>query len=487
MKSIKKNLSYSILLNLSSVLFPLITAPYVARVLEPDGVGLVNFSGTYAGYFALMAMLGIPTYGVREVSKLRDNKEKLSLLVSQLMSIAVIMTILVSFIYILSIAFVGQLSENFLVFFICGFGLYLAPLNVNWLFEGMEEFGFITFRSLVIRLLSIFFLFLFVKGKDDLIMMVSLNVLCGLIINAWNYVKMKNMGIRPRFVVSGLVPHLKPMSYLFGSVIAVSVYTVLDTVMLGFICEYSEVGYYNNAAHIAKTITSVVTSLSIVAVPRISFYFDKQDYAKISELINKSFSFVSFISFPIVIGIICISSTFIPLFYGDKFYGAIIPLQIMSLVIVFIGYNNLVGMQILVGMRLDKYFLCSIISGAAINFMLNLLLIPYWGAIGASVASVIAEISVLAVAVYYSYNNTFLHLKVGNSIIKSFVGGIMLIPLLILLRSFLSGWILVFLYVLFGAVLYLFFEVLIRNSSAELLSTTIRGVFVNYRNRNGEI
>ena len=147
MKSIKRNLFYNILLNVSAVIFPLITAPYLARVLEPDGIGLINFSGTYAGYFAMVAVLGIPNYGVREISKVRDDKQKLSQLVSQLMSISALITIGVTIIYLITIALIGQLNENAIIFFIAGFSIYLAPFKINWYYQGIEEFGYITLRS----------------------------------------------------------------------------------------------------------------------------------------------------------------------------------------------------------------------------------------------------------------------------------------------------------------------------------------------------
>jgi len=146
-------------------------------VLEPDGVGLYNFATTYAGYFALVAMLGIPTYGVREVSKARDDKDSLTKLISQLMSIAAITTLAVSILYILTIAIIGQLTENYIIFLIAGFAIYLAPFKINWYYQGIEDFGFITKVSLIVKTLSVICLFIFVRDKDDLVIYVILSVL----------------------------------------------------------------------------------------------------------------------------------------------------------------------------------------------------------------------------------------------------------------------------------------------------------------------
>ena len=472
-QSITKNAFYNVLLNLTAVVFPLITAPYVSRVLEPDGVGLYNFSNTYAGYFALVAMLGIPTYGVREVSKLRDDKEAMSKLVSQLMSIATIMTLVVSVIYIITVALIGQLSENYLIFLIAGFVIYLAPLKINWYYQGIEEFGVITKVSLVVKTLSVICLFLFVREKDDLIVYVILSVLGGVLADIWNFLRMCRLGIKPRMTLQGLKSHMSPLMILFTSSIAISVYTVLDTLMLGFITGYEEVGYYTNAMHISRVIVSTVASLSLVAVPRVSFYMKNKDYNNINILINKSFSVVSFLAFPAAIGLSCISMTFIPLFFGVKFAGSVIPMMILSFLVIIIGFNNLTGTQILIGMGYDKYFLYSMLVGTFSNFILNCVLIPIMGAVGASIASIVAEGLVLLVSGVMVIKKTPIRIEIKSSVIKSLVGALSFIPLLMLLRQILEGWMLVAIFVVGGSAIYLLIETRLKSSALELLKTAI--------------
>lgn len=470
-RSIKKNFLYNVLLNITSVIFPLITAPYVSRVLEPDGIGINSFANTYAGYFALVALLGIPTYGVREVSKLRDNKVALTKLISQLMSIAAIVTIGVSLVYILTILFVGQLTDNYIIFLLAGFLIYLAPFKINWYYQGIEEFGFITFRTVIIRIISLICLFLFVHQKDDLIVYVILNVSGAVVADIWNYVKMCKSGIHPYFTMRGLKPHIRPLFVLFASVIAISVYTVLDTIMLGFITDYEEVGYYHNAMHMSKVILSAVTSLSIVAVPRVSYYMKNRDYRKINDLMNKSFSLVSFISFPVAIGLACVSPFFVPLFFGHQFVGSVLPLMILSMLIIAIGLNNLTGIQILTGMGFDKLFLCSVLVGTVSNFLMNCFMIPLWGAIGASVASVIAETLILFVTAFFVYKHTSVKIKWWRDLVKSFLGALSFIPIIILLQRILEGWILIGVFVIIGFLLYVLIEILLSNSTLTLLKS----------------
>lgn len=482
-KSIKKNFIYNILLNLSAVIFPLITAPYVARVLEPDGVGLYNFSNTYAGYFALVALLGIPTYGVREVAKVKDDKKALSDVVSQLMSIAAIMTFSVTMIYLFTIAFVGQLSENYLIFILAGFAIYLAPFKVNWYYQGIEEFGFITLRTLVIRVFSLVCLFIFVKQKEDLIIYILINVLSGVIADVWNYVKLLKSGIRPRLTIKGLKPHITPLLVLFASVIAISIYTLLDTVMLGFITNYDEVGYYSSAMHMSKVALSVITSLSIVAVPRISAFLSNNDFDNINVLINKAFSIVAFMAFPTTVGLFCISPIFVPLFFGDEFLGSIIPLMILSTLIVIIGFNNLIGVQILIGTGHDKQYLYSVLVGAISNFLINCAFIPLWGAIGASVASVIAETLVLLAAVFYVRKCTPIKLKSYKDITKALFGSLLLIPVFLLLKQCLDGWTLIILYTVLGGGLYFLIEFVCDNSSVKSIPPILLNRFKSINNK----
>jgi O-antigen/teichoic acid export membrane protein len=477
MKSIKKNLLYNILLNVLSVISPLITAPYVARVLEPDGVGLLNFSGTYAGYFALVASLGIPTYGVREVAKFRDDKEKLSKVVSQLMSIALITTLLVTVVFLLSIALVDQLTDNYMVFLVSGFALYLSPIKVNWFFQGIEEFGYITLRTLITSIIGLICLFVFVREKNDLIILIIIGLAGGLIADIWNFVKMWNSGIRVRFTIDGLGSHMKPLLILFASSIAISIYTILDTIMLGFISDYNEVGYYNYAVRLSKMLLMLVTSLSIVAVPRISYYMEQKEFGRINELVNKSFSFVSFLAFPVTIGLMCISSTFVPLFLGEKYVEAVVPLMILSLLIIAIGLNNLTGVQILIGMGYDKLFLYSVITGTITNFSLNCFMIPYFGAIGASVSSVLAEFLILFVTTFYVYKSTPIRINIRMDMLKSLLGSLLFVPLFLLLHFWLSGWLLVVGYAFACVFVYLLFESLLKNSSYNLLYITAIGYF----------
>ena len=381
------------------------------------------------------------------------------------MSIAFIVTIGVSFIYLLTIELIGQLTENHIIFLLAGFVIYLAPLKVNWYYQGIEDFAFITKVSLIVRTISVLCLFLFVREKNDLVIYVILSVLGTIFADIWNFIKMWRSGIHPKLTIVGLKQHMSPLLILFASSIAISIYTILDTLMLGFITDYNEVGYYTNAMHMSKIILMAVTSLSLVAVPRVSYYMKNKDFENINLLINKSFSVVSFLAIPLAIGLACISPTFIPLFFGVKFTGSIVPMMILSMLIIAIGLNNLTGVQILIGMGYDKLFLYSVLVGTVSNFVLNCILIPMLGAVGASIASVIAEILILVMTSILVYKHTTIKIKKWNDMLKAILGAILFIPLFLIYRLFFEGWWLVIVYTLSGAAVYFLIELFLANES----------------------
>ena len=479
-KSIKRNYLYNILLNISKVIFPLITAPYVSRVLEPDGVGLFNFANTYASYFSLFAALGIPYYGIREIAKIKDNTKAQSDFVSEIISLSVVSTTLTSVCLFLSLLFIPQLNENYVIFLISGIILYTTPFKIDWYFSGKEEFGYITLRSLVIKTLSVILLFLFVREKSDLLLYVVLNVSCMVLNEIWNFVKLYQSGIHPYFTLKW-GQHIKPLIILFSSSIAISVYTILDTLMLGFMVGYDEVGYYNCATHISKNILPLVTSLAAVVLPRITQLRKEEKWEEINTLINKSFSIVSFLSIPIAVGIIIIAPTFTPLFFGEEFYGTIMPLQIIILTIIPIGFSNLTGIQILLGFGYDKLFLNSILIGTITNFLLNLVMIPWLGAAGAALSSLIAETLILAVMLYYVYNNTCIRFRKHKEFIFTLLYSMFFFVIAFLIKPYLVGWNFVFAVILACTFIYILAQRITGHSSIQILARVILNKFKSHK------
>lgn len=472
--SIKRNFAYNAALNLSRVVFPLVTAPYVSRVLEPDGVGLSNFANAYAGYFALFALLGIPTYGIREVAKVRGDRKALSDLVSELVSISFISTSAVTLAYVASVFLIGQLDANRAVFLISGFLLYLAPFRTDWFYCGLERFGYVALRTVAIRAASVACLFLFVRTKSDLAVYVALNVSGVAAGDVWNFAVLLRSGVRPRPVFKGLGRHMSPLLVLFASSVAISVYTILDTVMLGFMSDYRQVGFYNAAVHMSRAVLAVVTSFSAVAVPRMSRYCGSREYGRAGELAGKSLSLVSFLAMPMAAGMACVAPSFVPLFFGGAFVGSVAPLAVQSLLLVAVGLNNLLGMQILVPLGMDRAFLRSILAGAAANFALNALLIPRFGAVGASASSVVAE-SLIVLAMYLHVRRTPIRLGgIRPDLVKSFCGTFPFLPIYMAAGRLFGGWPLIFVFVACAGTAYVASQKMLGNSSLDLFLSAVR-------------
>lgn len=462
-KSVSSNYLFNLLLNISRVLFPLITAPYVARVLSPEGIGVFSFTGAYASYFVLFAGLGISTYSVREIAKRKESVEDCSKFISQIISIECITTLIASVVYIASIFLLDRFDSNELLFLVAGIAIYLKPFQIEWYFMGREEFGYVAVRSLLIKTLTVILLFFVVRTKDDLINYILLSVFATVLADIWNFAKLYGHGIRIRLTLTGLRQHIKPVLVLFASTISISVYVMLDTLMLGFINDYSEVGYYNTAMTLAKILLPVTTSLSVVAMPRVSSYISRGEINYVNELMDKSLSLVSFLAFPISVGIIIVAPVFVPLFFGVQFEGSVLPLQIGSVVVIVIGLNNLNGVQILTGLGKDKLFLCSVTIGAVVNFLLNLVLIPKFGARGAASASVIAEFIILCVNEYFVRKYTDVRISNWGDMLKSVIGAATFIPVCLSLGTVLSGWVYVITSVVVCVPLYAFMQFILKN------------------------
>lgn len=473
-RSIKVNFFYNMLLNVSKVIFPLITAPYVSRVLEPDGVGLYNFAIMYVGYLALFALLGVPTYGVREIAKIRDDKSKRNEFVSEIISIQFYLTILVTAVFLATLFLVPKLNSNLSVFIIAGISLYTSPFIIDWYYKGMEEFKFITERSLIIKVLSIIALFVFVKTKADLINYVILYSVANVANEVWNFLYLYKSGIAPKLKVKGLIQHMRPLMVLFISSVAISIYTTLDTLMLGFISDYSEVGFYNNATHITRSLLMAISSLAIVAMPRISYYMSQGKQDEINSLITKSVSVLSFLAIPMMVALVLIAPTFIPLFFGQDFTGSVLPMQVLSLLMIATGFNNLTGTQILLSIGKDKSFLYSVLAGTFSNFILNLILIPYCGAVGASIASVFAEFMVLFMTIYYIKKETTVRVNNYGDTFKSLCSLIPMVIVYFICRCLFTGWFFVIAFTIVGSAFYIISQIVMKNNSALLFLNIVR-------------
>lgn len=395
-KSIKRNYIYSTAYSILTVITPLITAPYLSRVLEADGVGLFSFAASIASYFIVFTDMGTGTYAKREVSYFQDDIEKRSIVFWETIILRSINSLIALAVYLAGVYFYG--GANKIIFFIYSLQIITTVCDVSWLLAGLEEFGKLVFRNLIIRILDIAFIFTFIKTKSDL----TLHILGFLFFNfmgvlaIWKYVPYYVK--KPDFKSLRPFRNIRTILSLFLPGIAVQIYMALDKTMLGFLTDGTfENGYYEQALKISRTILPVVISAAGVISPRIGYLFGRNDRETISYYMYKSYQFVFFVAVPLCLGLVSISDNFIPWFLGPGYEKVSGLLKISSFLLVIVGLSNVTGLQYLIPTKRQKFLTYSLTAGAAVNFLLNIILIRMYQSYGAITASVIAETAIASV------------------------------------------------------------------------------------------
>jgi O-antigen/teichoic acid export membrane protein len=398
--SVKKNIFYNVMLNILQLLFPIISAPYIARVLGVENIGLVNFAGSYIGYFVLFASLGIRTYGMREIAKYRNNAEKTFQIFSGIFRINIITTLIASTVFCASIFFVPELRKDWLVFILCGISLYLTPLSIDWYFQGLENFKIITIRSLIMKSISFAGLFIFVREREDIVPYILLSVFATVASNIWNLIYAKKQGLKIRWRKINAKMHLRPLLVFFIGNVANSIFTMLNVIMLGFLSSYEQVGFFTSSNKIMSMATTIFAAINLALFPRLTFGYQQKSNSN-KELLQKNLDMTLLLIMPMAAGLCLIAPRFIPLFFGEGFTGSIVPMQIMSFKIIASVISALLWSNILIvmGHETKSVFLVILTSIAAI--VLNWILIPKYSAVGASIASVIIESFQLVLVIIY--------------------------------------------------------------------------------------
>lgn len=404
-KSLTVNFVMNIILTMSSFIFPLITFPYVSRILLPAGTGKVSFATSVVSYFSIFAQLGIPTYGIRACAKVRDNRKVLSQTVQELFLINLLMSVLSYMLLFGAIVFIPRLNQEKSLFAVVSLSIVFNTIGMEWLYKALEQYTYITIRSIVFKFIALFTMFLTVHKPEDYVCYGAITILAASASNILNFFNIHNY-ITVRWVKPlNLKRHLKAIFVFFAMSCATTIYTNLDTVMLGFMKADVDVGYYNAAVKVKVILLSIVTSLGTVLLPRASYYIENKKLDEFNNIITKAINFVLLISVPMCIYFILFSKESIFFLSGESYFDAILPMQIIMPTLVFIGLTNIMGIQILVPMGKEKYVLYSEIAGAIVDLFLNIILIPKFAATGAAMGTLVAEIVVWIVQLYILKNN----------------------------------------------------------------------------------
>lgn len=392
-KSVRKNYLYNLCYQILLLIAPLVTTPYVSRVLGADGIGTVSYAESVVSYFTLFATLGITTYGQREISYVQDSVEKRSIV---FWNAKVLEFCTAGFVLIIYIIFVSTQIHS-TIYFILTLNILAVFSDVTWFFQGMEEFGKIVFRNFIFKILNIAYIFIFVRSKDDVVLYVLGIALFLFLSNLslWAYI--------PKYVIKIPYKYIHPFTELpvvlslFVPTIAIQIYTVLDKTLIGLITKNAfENGYYEQALKLSRMVLTIVTALGTVMIPRIGYFFEKKNTEEVRCLMYRGYRFVWFLGIPLCIGLICVSSNFVPWFFGKGYEKVTDLLAVLAFLIPVIGINNVTGMQYLIPTRRQNMFTLTVMIGAVTNFILNAALIPIMQSMGAAIASVAAE-SVIAV------------------------------------------------------------------------------------------
>lgn len=389
------------ILTMSTFIFPLITFPYISRVLLPVGTGKVSFATSLISYFSMFAQLGIPTYGIIACARVRDDKEELTRTVHELLFINIVMSLVVYVLLIVGCFTIPKLQEERVLICVISITIFLSAIGMEWLYKALEQYTYITVRSIIFKFIALIAMFLLIHDQSDYVVYGGITIFASSasnilnLFNARKYIGFKYIGNY------NLRRQLKPVSIFFAMACATTIYLNLDTVMLGFMTTDSEVGYYSAAVKIKTILGSIVTSLGVTLLPRTSYYIKNGQRDEFEKIGKKALNFVCLFASPLMVYFALYAREGIFFLSGDAYEGAVLPMQIIMPTLLLIGITNIIGIQMLTPLGKEKAVLVSEIAGAVVDLVLNAIFIPVFGASGASLGTLAAESVVLIVQ--YSY------------------------------------------------------------------------------------
>ena len=469
--SVKKNYLYNLSYQVLNIIVPIITTPYLARTLHPTGNGIYSYTHTIAYLFSLFASLGVNSYGQREIAYNQDNKEIRSrvfweLYISRIISVSVVL-----FVYILF----SVSALNYRIYFLWQSTTIISVLfDISWLFAGVENYKITAVRNAIIKLFTVILIFTVVKDESDLIKYILIiggsTIISGLYMFAYigQYVKLIS------FKEINITKHLRGVLEFFVPVLAVQLYSQVDKIMLGTMCDIDENGYYEQARKISHLLVTFIVSINTVLYSRISYLFAKGETERIGEIYKKSFSLIIMLLAPVTIGLFSISDNFTLWFLGPEYNKVSILLRMSCILVIFQAIGNFVGVQYLNPTKQQNKATVIYIISAIVNILLNYFLIPAYFSIGALIASIIAEL-LSCVLQYYFLAKSELKFKIPRNTISYLI--IALIMGLVVWgidhSGLLHGILLTVIEIAAGGIIYLSGLVLIKDDNLSDLLTPI--------------
>ena len=477
--SLKKNIAISTLYQILLVILPMITAPYIARVLGPDQSGVYDFTNSIQTYFAMFAALGTASYGAREIARVRNDEKQRSVLFWEIELMTVMTSAACILVWFVFIFFAKQYKVIYLVLTM---GLFSTMFDISWFFAGMEQFTYTVSKNAVCKLAGVILMFLFVKRPEDLLLYIIIITASTMLgnLSMWLYI--------PRFITKVDFKKLRFRNHFHETLIyfipsiATSVYTVLDRTLIGTITNNrAENGFYHYTMQIINIMKALtISSLNMELGSRIAFLFAEEKYDEIKDRIRDSINYILFMGIGICFGLIGVSGRFVPLYLGPGYDRVVTMLVLMSPIVIIIGVSNCLGSQYYTPSGNRKLSAKFIIIGAIVNLTLNLILIPrFWG-YGAIVASLVAE-TVITV-LYFRHCNGYL---TADTLFregwKKLVAGILMLGVIRILDRFIASDIIALVVeVMAGFAVYCALIVLLRDT---FLSEIVMGKIINRKKK----
>lgn len=391
LSNIHFNFIYNTLYEILVISVPLITTPYLARVLGPQGLGEYSYAYAIACYFVLFFQLGIKNYGTREIAKYQHNPIDLSRTFWELVTVQFFFSVIGILLYLF---YTFSLSSNRLMSFLILPYILSGALDITWCFSGMEDFKTIIGRSTLIKVLTTIAIFLWVKSSEDVNKYACIMTF-GMFFSQlllWpflcKYIKWTPVRL------SVLLKHIKPLIILFIPLLAISVYKMLGKIMLGYMTDMTQVGFYESSERVLVIPLALIMSLGTVMLPRMANLYSTSNAQRAKIIFEKSIYFAMFLSTSIGFGMMAVSKTFVPWFYGTNFMICITLFKILLPSSIFLAFANVIRTQYLIPKERDRVYVSSVIAGAIVNITINFCLIPSMGAVGAAIGTLCAEMTV---------------------------------------------------------------------------------------------
>ncbi|MEK1430379.1 flippase [Limosilactobacillus fermentum] len=420
--SVKKNAVLNVIKQACSILFPLITYPYVSRVLGSTSYGIYSFADSIVSYAVLIAGLGISTYAIREGSPIRDNQKKINQFSSEIFSINVISTIVAYLLLFFSIFVSTKIMADRNVIFVRSIMIILTTIGVDWINNIYEDFSYITIRYIVFQTISLVLMFAFVRSTRDILIYTFITVIAAAGGNVLNVFYVRKY-VRIKFVLRGLSKHIKPIIILFANNVAVAIYVNSDITMLVFYVTNSQVGIYALASKIYNLAKLMINALIIALMPRLSYIInDKEKYQQYAKVILK---YLVVISLPIVSGFVFLSKQIIFLVGSEEYISGAFSLGILAFAIIGAIGGSFFSNCILIEHKEENFILIATSISAFLNIAFNFLLIPKFGINGAALTTLIAETIACILEAFYAKRYVPLRKLFSGEMIYSIIGSLL--------------------------------------------------------------